>query len=368
MARIVVLSRRSITNPVAGGAGRYVHEIFRRLATRHSIRVLSGSANGNSSVDEIDGVTYHHFPGTFHRVLLPFRYITKFAKNSDLLIDNSDVGIPWLSPLYSRLPRITIIHQLVREIFYDELPRPISDLGFALEPVMYRLYCKSKIVAASQSTARDLTFCGIPRRNIDVIEPGCTDPGLPPTSLAARFPRTIGCVSRLMKYKGLQLAFKALSRVMTRFPDVTLLIAGSGPYQPELAKMVENLRISRNVHFLGRISEPSKFKLYGQTRLAIYPSYREGFGISVIEANSMGTPVVGWDVPGSRDSILDGTTGLLAPFPDDFAFADRIHKLLTDDHAWTNLSENAWKWARYHSWDKSAKDFEKVVESTLAEP
>src|SRR2546428_860014 len=131
--------------------------------------------------------------------------------------------------------------------------------------------------------------------------------------------------------------------------------------------MADDLGISKNVKFLGRISENSKFKLYGDIRVAISPSHREGFGISVIEANSVGTPVVGWDVPGSRDSIVDGTTGLLAPFPNDIAFADRILTLLTDDHAWRHLSENAWKWARDHSWENAAKDFEKVVESTLAE-
>ena len=169
-----------------------------------------------------------------------------------------------------------------------------------------------------------------------------------------------------MKYKGLQLAFKAFSRVVNRFPDAKLIVAGSGPYKQELAKMTLDLGISTNVEFLGRVSEGSKFKLYGESRVAISPSYREGFGISVIEANSVGTPVVGWDVPGSRDSIVDGTTGLLAPFPDDRAFADRIFTLLTDDQTWLNFSESALKWARGHSWDNSAKDFEKVIENTLA--
>jgi glycosyltransferase involved in cell wall biosynthesis len=365
MARIVVLSRRSVANPLSGGAGRYVHEIFRRLTPRHSITVLSGGASDCNPVEVIDGITYRQFPGAFHRILLPIRYVSKFARKTDLLIDNSDVGIPWLSPLYSRIPRITIIHQLVREIFYDELPRPISDLGFTLEPMMYRLYSKSKIVAASQSTASDLILCGIPRRNIDVIEPGCPNPGLPVTSLSERSPKTIGCVSRLMKYKGLQLALKSLSKVAKGFPDIQLLVAGSGPYQEDLSRLSVNLGISKNVHFLGRVSEQSKFKLYGQTRLAIYPSFREGFGISVIEANSVGTPVVGWDVPGSRDSIIDGRTGLLAPFPDESAFADRICTLLTDDQAWHNLSESASKWALDHSWDKSAKDFENVVLDAL---
>jgi len=365
MVRIVVLSRRSIANPLSGGASRYVHEIFRRLSRRHSITVLSGSVVDNESVEEMDGISYYQFPETFHRALLPIRYLAKFAKKSDLLIDNSDVGIPWLSPIYSRIPRITIIHQLVREIFYDEFPRPFSDLSFAMEPIIYRFYRKSRIVAASKSTASDLTRCGVPRDNIDVVEPGCNEPGFPPPGLAERLQRSIGCVSRLMKYKGLHLAFKSLSRVRTEFPDVKLLVAGSGPYQSELAVLAKNIGISDNVQFLGKISETSKFKLYGQTRLAIYPSCREGFGISVIEANSVGTPVVGWNVPGSRDSIIDGTTGLLAPFPDEEAFADRISKLLTDDNTWLELSNSARSWARDHSWDKSAEQFERSVDAVL---
>ncbi len=298
-------------------------------------------------------------------MLLPARYLVKFAQETDLLVDNADVGIPWLSPLYSRIPRITIIHQLVREIFYDELPRPLSNLGYALEPLLYRLYSKSKIVAVSQSTALDLSHCGISKENIEVISPGCTNPGEPRTSLKDRVTKTIGCVSRLMKYKGLQLALKAFSKVVNRFPDAKLLIAGSGPYAQDLAKISQDLGISKNVRFLGRISEKGKFKLYGETRVAISPSYREGFGISVIEANSLGTPVVGWNVPGSRDSILDRTTGLLAPFPDDTAFANHISTLLTDDQTWRQLSDGAWKWARVHSWDTSAKDFETVIEHTL---
>ena len=168
-----------------------------------------------------------------------------------------------------------------------------------------------------------------------------------------------------MKYKGLQLAFRALSKVVTSFPDVELLVAGSGPYHGELSRITESLGISKNVSFLGRISERSKFKLYGKTRLAIYPSYREGFGISVIEANSMGTPVVAWDVPGSRDSIVDGTTGLLAPFPDEAAFADRICTLLTDDETWLSLSNSARKWAHEHSWDKASSAFENAIHAVL---
>jgi len=168
-----------------------------------------------------------------------------------------------------------------------------------------------------------------------------------------------------MKYKGLQLAFEAFSKVVKESPDARLLVAGSGPYQDQLARISVALGISKNVKFLGRVSETSKFKLYGESRIAISPSHREGFGISVIEANSVGTPVVGWDVPGMRDSILNGSTGMLVPFRDQSAFAHHITRLLTDDSLWASMSQNALQWARKHSWDHSANEFGDAIERTL---
>src|SRR5438094_6926011 len=219
MERITVLSRRGMGHPLSGGAGRYVHEIFRRLTTRYSVTVLCSGRSSSPPEQEIDGITYRRFPGAFHRILLPARYLVKYAPKTDVLVDNADVGIPWFSPLYSRKPRITIIHQMVREIFYDEFPRPISDIGYALEPLLYRLYSTSRIVAASQSTARDLMSSGISQKNISVVSPGCANPGIPRTPLNYRSPKTVACVSRLMKYKGLQLAFEAFSKVVSVFPE-----------------------------------------------------------------------------------------------------------------------------------------------------
>src|SRR2546425_5676011 len=188
MAHIVVMSRRGVIHPRGGGACRYVHEIFRRLTDSHSITVLSSGGGGlrSKSVQEIDGIEYRHFPESFHRIFLPARYLAKFAGKTDLLIDNSDVGMPWLTPLYTRIPRITIVHQLVREIFYQELPRPLSDAAFLLEPLVYRFYSGSRIVATSQSTARDLMSCGIPEANVAVVSPGCMDTSSPRTTLNHR--------------------------------------------------------------------------------------------------------------------------------------------------------------------------------------
>src|SRR5260370_41939146 len=133
MTRAVVRSRLDITHPLSGGPSKYVHEILRRLATIYSITVLAEVGPSSKSVEDIDGITYRHFPGTLHRMLLPARYVTKFAGETDLLIDHSDVGIPWLSPFYAKVPKILVTYQVARGIFHHELPRPLSEIAVSLD-------------------------------------------------------------------------------------------------------------------------------------------------------------------------------------------------------------------------------------------
>ena len=366
MTRIVILSRRDITHPLSGGAGRYVHEIFRRLATRYSVTVLAEGGPSSKSVEEIDGITYRHFPGILHRMLLPARYVTRFAGKTDLLIDNCDVGIPWLTPLYSRMPRITIVHQLVREIFYSELRRPLSSFGVLIEPSLYRLYSRSVIVAASHSTTQDLRQFGIPIEQITIVRPGCN---LDHSSRKPMRDRSFGaviCVGRLKRYKGIQHALRAFRFVVENNPSAVLRIAGSGPYESQLRDLAKQICIEKSVQFLGQVSENEKFDLLSDSQLMVSPSMREGYGISVIEANSVGTPAVGWDVAGIRDSIIDGKTGLLAPFPDERALANKLEMLLNDDSTWSRLSNQAFDWARMHSWEESASRFESIIERVCA--
>src|SRR5437899_11860484 len=176
---------------------------------------------------------------------------------------------------------------------------------------------------------------------------------------------TITCVARLMRYKGLDLALGIFRNLSDKFPSATLELAGSGPYEHQLRELVTNLGLSEQVHFLGRVTDSDKIKLYRNSRLLLNPSVREGYGICVIEANSFGTPAVGWDVPGIRDSIQNGSTGLLAPFPDKQAMSKNIETLLTNDEIWKRLSENSWKWERNHSLDDSARRFGILIDERL---
>src|SRR5438445_7057750 len=336
MANIVILSRRTITHPLAGGASVYLHEIFRRLTHRHNITVLSQASDGLSRTQEIDGIEYVNFGTKYIRAILPFKYLTQFSKEADLLIDNEDVAIPWLSPLYSHTPKIAIVHQMVKEIFYYEFGRPLADLGSLVEKMIYKAYTSCPIVAVSSSTANDLFNLGIRRDRVHIITPACSVAGSK-VPLESRENMTITCVARMMRYKGLELALGIFRDFLERFPSANLELAGSGPHEKRLRELVDSLGLSKHVHFLGRVSDFDKIKLYQSSRVLLNPSVREGYGICVIEANSFGTPAVGWDVAGMRDSVVNGSTGLLAPFPDKQAMSKNLETLLTNDEIWERL-------------------------------
>ena len=90
----------------------------------------------------------------------------------------------------------------------------------------------------------------------------------------------------------------------------------------------------------------------------------------MIEANSLGVPVVATDAPGLRDAVRDGETGVLVPDsePADFAraLATAIEALLGDPERLERLSERARKWSRRFDWDGAAEQMARAIETAIA--
>src|SRR6266699_685030 len=367
MTKVVVLSRRDITHPLSGGAGRYIHEIFRRLASRYSITVLAEGGPSSRRVQNIDGITYRHFPGSLHRVLLPARYITKFAGKTDLLIDNSDVGIPWLSPFYTKVPKILVTYQIARGIFHYELSRPLSEMAIRLEPRIYSAYGSNEIVTCSPSTKDDLVSLGIRAERITVIRPGIDDSfrGFEPNGPKFDNP-TIMCISRFRRYKGLSYAVRTMKFVLEKVPSAKLVIVGNGDPK-ELKEEISRTNYSESIQLEQRLPntwDDEKRALLSRSHLLLIPSVREGYGIVVIEANACGTPAIGWAVPGVQDAIVNGKTGLLVPLGDIRGLGETIAKVLGKESTQLNdLSQPAIGWARPHSWDTAAEVFAQTIDS-----
>jgi glycosyltransferase involved in cell wall biosynthesis len=100
----------------------------------------------------------------------------------------------------------------------------------------------------------------------------------------------------------------------------------------------------------------------------LVPSVREGWGLVVIEANSVGTPAVAYDVPGLRDSVQDGVTGLLAPDGEPDELARRAIAMVEDPVLQQDMSRKALDWAEGFSWDATASSLLAAIEEWRATP
>ncbi|MDZ4199073.1 MAG: glycosyltransferase, partial [Kiritimatiellia bacterium] len=114
-------------------------------------------------------------------------------------------------------------------------------------------------------------------------------------------------------------------------PESRLIIAGWGTETERLQRQARQLGIAASVQWSGRVSDEQKNELLQRAQVLITTPVKEGWGIIVVEANAMGTPAIGYDVPGLRDALAFGN-GFLCP-ESPRALADeliRLHDLWRD--------------------------------------
>jgi glycosyltransferase involved in cell wall biosynthesis len=165
-------------------------------------------------------------------------------------------------------------------------------------------------------------------------------------------------VGRLRRYKGVDVALRALALARAKRPDLTLDIAGTGAHRPALEQLARELGVADAARFLGFVSDADKAALFRRAWANLFPSPKEGWGITVVEAGACGTPSLASDSPGLRDSVRHGRTGFLVPHGDPGTLADRMLELAGDPSLVERLGAEARRFAEAHSWERSADETE----------
>ena len=246
-----------------------------------------------------------------------------------------------------------LIHQLAREVWWYESPFPLSALGYVAEPLYLRLYRHLPVVTVSQSTSDDLRRLGF-KNSIRVIPEGIE----PIPVLDSRPPRT-DCflyVGRLAPSKRIEHMIRAihLYRQATGSGALWLVGSGSDRYRRSLERLARQLEVAESVKFLGRVSVAEKYKLMASCKALLMTSVREGWGLVVSEANACGTPAVVYDVPGLRDSVRNGSTGLVVP-PIPSKLAEGMITLSSNGTLYLRLASEAKRWSATLSFDEAAR-------------
>jgi len=360
--RIAFFNWRDIRNPKAGGAEVYNHELLKRLARRgHKVTLFTSSFEGSPGHEIIDGIEHVRYAGRLG--IYPksyFCYKKHVEGRYDVIIEGIN-GVPFFTQLFAREKVVPLVYQITRENWYSGLPFPLAFLGYHTEDLMLRMYRKRPAIAISESGKEDLERLGF--GGIDVIY--ASHDVRPPEKIKKEKKRTIVYLGRLTRSKRVDHVLRAFRKIKECVKDAQLWIAGSGPEENKLKRLAERLGINESTEFFGRVSQGKKAELLSKAHLMLFPAVREGWGITVLEANACGTPVVGYKVPGLRDSISSGINGYLVEDGDMNGMAERAVELLGDEEALRAMSSNARKYSKRFNWEKSSEELSRFLESVM---
>jgi glycosyltransferase involved in cell wall biosynthesis len=360
--RLLALSWRYLDHPAAGGAEVVTHEYLSRIARNHEVTCFTASYPGASETGMIDGVNLirRGHQATVH--LWAWRWLRGRQDRFDRVVDQINT-IPFFTSLYvARQRRVFFIHQLAREYWWREtrgLFRLGAPAGYLAESRMLRTYRSSHGIVGSESTRQDLVGLGIPEGNITVVPyPLSMEP------LEALIPKSgqlrVSVLGRLTPAKFVEESVQAFAHVQAQVPEASLDVLGAGDdrYWARLERLVRDLGLA-NVEFHGRVTEERKRELLERAHVNLFTSHREGWGLVVSEAAAMGTPTVGYDAPGVRDSIADER--LLAPIGDVRGLAERALRLRNDAQLYAEVREAGWTRTLQMSPDISAAAFAQAL-------
>lgn len=352
---ILVFNWRDIKHPQAGGAEINIHNLAKNWVLKgHKVTLFCGAYPNCVKNDNEDGIEIIRSGNRYTVYISAFiNYLLRFSGKYDIVIDLEN-GIPFFTPIFCRKPKVLLIHHIHENVFFKELKFPLNYLAFIIEQkIMPFLYKNTNVMTISESSKEELIKAGLGGKKIGIVYPAIDQTQYKTSNIKSEIPLVVH-IGRLKKYKSVDVLLHAFSILAKDVPAARLVIAGTGDYAPELKMLAKKLNIDDKVDFRGFISDEEKINLLQKAWVSANPSYKEGWGITVIEANACGTPVVASNVSGLKDSVIDGKTGFLANYGNADDFANKIKLLLTDRKLRKDFEKNAIAWAKKFDWKTSA--------------
>jgi glycosyltransferase involved in cell wall biosynthesis len=361
---------------VNGGAEKRYRELASRLAERHEVHYFTWQFwDGPGRVVE-DGITLHGVgrapslygadgkrtvreAAAFSARLLP----ALLRQRLDVIDCSATPYLPlysaWLATRVTRTPLVATWHEFWGDHWLDYLPRRpvVARVARALEAGSRRL--GDVRVPVSPFTAQRMGT------RANEVEDPIVGNGVELAAIrrARRDPTAIDLVfvGRLIDEKRVDLLLEAIHGLATTHPDLRCTVIGDGPERAALEGRAIRLGLRERVTFAGRVDGSRLYALMKAARILVMPSLREGFGITVAEAQACGTVPVVVRSPMSAASALvhDGVDGIICdPTPTSLAAA--IASLLSDPTRLAAMSRRARRAAQQYDWDLLADRMEHV--------
>ncbi len=210
------------------------------------------------------------------------------------------------------------------------------------------------IVTNSNFTLNKIAEIGIDKGKIQVIYP-CPNFSKPDISkekidqaksaLNLQNKKIILSVGRLVPRKGFDLVIKSMADVIKKMPDVSYLIAGTGPDQKRLEDLIAETGLKNSIKLLGHVADKDLPVFYQLCDIFVMPARQigsydvEGFGIVYLEANLLGKPVIAGESGGVPEAVVHNQTGILINPGSQKELTAALLNLLVNQEMATRLGE-----------------------------
>ena len=365
---ILFLNWKDLKNPDVGGAEIIIYEMAKRLVAQgHTVTWFCRSFPNTKEQDTYDGIQIIRRGNLLSVYWEAFRYYKSLPKKPDRVVDCINT-ICWQTPLYvPKEARVMLVNQLAKEVFFYELPFPLSYIAYMFEWLEYLTYKSTKIVCYADSTKKDLTTFGLPSKNISTFPLGLDHKRYVRGS-KSKTPLFV-FVARMARMKRPDLCVEAMSIVTKTYPTARLAIIGYGPMEAYITKRIVQLHMEENIElvnkgalFFTKNIKDKKVWYMQQAWALLLPSVKEGWGMVVTEAASCGTPSIVTDVTGLRDSVRPNITGIhISATPSKEELSEAMIRLIQDSEFRKNISLNAEKIAKGYTWERSYREFTRLL-------
>lgn len=379
---------------IVGGIARVVHDLSHRLVKDgHEVTVVTykdanipnlAEYENDNGVEVYRVENYMITPNNFIDWIMQLNF-NLIAKSIEIINEKGKFDVihahDWLVTYAAKslkqsykIPLVATIHATEagrNSGIHDDVQRYINDTEWLLT------YEATDVIVNSNYMKNELQrLFGLPYDKINVIPNGVNLNLYSGVDRDYNFRRMYAMdnekiilyLGRLVYEKGVQNLISAMPKILDKYNDAKLVIAGKGGMIDELKNQVNYMGIQNKVYFTGYLGADSVQKMYKCADVAVFPSTYEPFGIVALESMLSGTPTVVSDVGGLNEIIEHGVDGMKSYAGNPNSIADSVLALLYDNQLCDKISKNAkTKVKNNYNWNKIAQDTHYVYERAICQ-
>ena len=345
------------------GVGRYTYQLIKALSEvdRENRYIIFHNSELDLSFKK-ENFTNFRFPVPLYNFYKEQLWLTYHADKLGLDLLHGPMHYP---PMVGHCRTVYTIHDLNPDNFPDMF-QDKSMVGYFRKWRRLVSRWTDRIITPSHHAKETvLQQMGTGQDKVDVTHLGCDD-----VSSGDRVPSFLNGFDYIL-YVGHQQRWKNIERLIKVYASLVeegkatekLVMAGEkGWFYFDLVELVRKLKVEDKIIFTGYVSDEELAHLYRNTRLFVFPSLMEGFGLPVLEAMSYGAPVVSSKATSLAEVV--GEAGLLFDPTDEGEMKESLHRALRDEGLRKELVKKGLERSKNFTWKKTARETIGVYERT----